>query len=64
MRALTVTLVELGVPGDVGVVGDAILRGFATTFDVDFTSSPGPAPGPVVSRPLVDVEAAHPSVEG
>ena len=38
LRAATVTLEELGAPTDAGVVADALVEGFATTLDLDFTS--------------------------
>jgi len=40
LRAATVTLGELGAPTDVGVVGDALVAGFAEALDVQFTSTP------------------------
>jgi lipoate-protein ligase A len=38
LRAATVTLAELGAPCDAKVVGDAVVDGFRTALDVDFTS--------------------------
>ncbi len=38
LRAATVTLEELGAPTDHRVVADALIEGFATTLDLDFTS--------------------------
>jgi lipoate-protein ligase A len=39
LRAATVTLAELGAPLDVRVVADAVVDGFRTALDVDFTST-------------------------
>ncbi len=38
LRAATVTLAELGAPADAGLVGDALVAGFADTLDLRFTS--------------------------
>ncbi len=37
LRAVTVTLAELGAPTDPHVVADALVEGFRATLDVDFT---------------------------
>jgi lipoate-protein ligase A len=39
LRAATVTLAELGAATDVRVVAAAIVHGFGTALDVDFTST-------------------------
>ena len=43
LRAVTVTLGELGVDADPAVVAQALIDGFAATFDVKFTSRLGAA---------------------
>lgn len=40
LRAATVTLAELGAPTDPRVVGQALVEGFRSALDVEFTSSP------------------------
>ena len=41
LHAATVTLAELGAPYDVKVVADAVVDGFRTALEVDFTSTVG-----------------------
>jgi lipoate-protein ligase A len=41
LRAVTVTLAELGAPTDARVVADAVVAGFTKAFDIEFTSRVG-----------------------
>jgi hypothetical protein len=41
LRAVTVTLEELGAPTDPAVVAEALVDGFRCALDVEFSPSPG-----------------------
>lgn len=52
LRAATVTLDELDAPADPRVVADALVEGFRTAFDIDFTSTCGPSGLDLHSNPV------------